>query len=60
MVGRGFAGYTVDGATGEWTLLSSPTAVAVDRAGDVYVADAGNYLVRRFGNESGLVYTVAG
>ena len=39
--------------------LSSPMGLAVDSAGDVYVADTGNYAVRRI-SADGIITTVAG
>ncbi len=56
----GAAGQTgsVDG-TGGAARFSSPQAVAVDQAGNVYVADTGNHVIRRI-TPAGTVTTVAG
>jgi hypothetical protein len=51
------SGY-VDGDT-LGSLFSSPVDVAVDEDGNLYVADTGNYLVRKI-TPSGIVSTVAG
>lgn len=40
--------------------LNAPAAVAVDRLGNVYVADTGNHRVRRIDAASGTIATVAG
>ncbi len=40
--------------------LSSPTAVAVDRAGNLYIADFGNARILKMAAATGLVTTVAG
>lgn len=45
--GAGFAG---DGGAGTVAKLNGPAAVAVDRAGDVVVADQGNHRVRLIAN----------
>ncbi|MES2388083.1 MAG: T9SS type A sorting domain-containing protein [Bacteroidota bacterium] len=53
----GTSGYSDGIGTG--ARFSSPTGVAVDAAGNVYVADMGNNRIRKI-NSSGLVSTVAG
>lgn len=50
-------GYT-DGAASQ-AMFSSPTDVAVDAAGNVYVADAGNNAIRKI-TTAGIVSTIAG
>ena len=57
LAGNGFDGFqNGDGANAEF---NSPSGVAVDAAGNVYVADAGNSLIRKI-TASGLVTTFAG
>lgn len=41
------AGTSADAVVAMLGLLKEPTALAVDRAGAVYIADAGNYAIRR-------------
>jgi sugar lactone lactonase YvrE len=53
----GQAGH-LDGLGGE-ALLSNPTGLALDAAGNLYVADTGNHCLRRI-TPAGVVTTVAG
>jgi sugar lactone lactonase YvrE len=57
------AGGTTPGFSGDGTttaLLNSPRSVAVDAAGNVYIADTGNNRVRRRAAATGIITTVAG
>ena len=44
--GNGVAGYSGDGGAATSAMLKSPQGVAVDAAGNVYIADTGNNRVR--------------
>ncbi|MFE7842180.1 RICIN domain-containing protein [Streptomyces sp. NPDC057474] len=57
--GTGEAGSAGDGDAAESAQLNSPHAVAVDGAGAVYIADAGNHRVRKVAAD-GTISTVAG
>jgi hypothetical protein len=59
LAGNGAADYTGDGGPAKAAALSSPEGVAVDRAGNVYIADFGNNVVRRV-DKSGTIRTFAG
>jgi uncharacterized protein (TIGR03437 family) len=56
--GTGTIGYIGDGGTAVTAELNNPVAVAVDSSGDVFIADAGNNVVRKV--VSGTIYTVVG
>jgi sugar lactone lactonase YvrE len=56
-VAKRFSG---DGGPAVEALLHFPTAVAVDEAGHLYVADTMNHRVRRVDATSGVITTVAG
>lgn len=49
-----------DGSPAVEALLNFPTAVAVDRAGHLYIADTMNHRVRRVDAINGVITTVAG
>jgi sugar lactone lactonase YvrE/outer membrane protein OmpA-like peptidoglycan-associated protein len=59
LAGDGTAGYA-DGLTGALSQFSNPQDVAVDVAGNVYVADAGNNRIRKIDQTTGIVSTLAG
>jgi hypothetical protein len=58
--GNGKAGYKGDGGRAAHAELTEPTGVAVDSFGNVYIADAGNNVVRRVDSATGIITTVAG
>jgi len=55
----GNAGFSGDGGQAAGAAFLSPTGLAFDRDGNLYVADTGNERVRRIGRD-GIVTTVAG
>ena len=59
LAGTGQRGFGGDGGPATEALLSAPVGVAVDAAGNVYVADSGNERVRKI-DASGTITTVAG
>ena len=52
--------FSGDGGPADQALLNFPTAVVVDRAGHLYIADTLNHRVRRVDAATGVVTTVAG
>jgi len=60
IVGTGLAGFSGDGGAATMAQLDLPTSLAVDVAGNVYVADTDNHRVRRIAAGTGLITTVAG
>jgi len=60
VAGNGTAGSTGDGAAATNAELNKPTRVAVDAAGDLFIADYGNNKIRFVSAASGSIFTVAG
>jgi len=60
VVGNGTMGYFGDGGAATSAELSNPAGIAVDGAGNVYIADAGNQRVREVVASSGEIITFAG
>jgi sugar lactone lactonase YvrE len=60
VVGSGEADYRGDGGPATQAAFNEPYGIAVDRAGNIYVADRHNHCVRRIDGASGIVTTFAG
>ncbi|HEY3911045.1 MAG TPA: hypothetical protein VGM07_14295 [Stellaceae bacterium] len=60
VAGCGEAGYRGDGGPANQAAFNEPYGIAVDRAGNIYVADRHNHCVRRIDSTSGIVTTFAG
>ncbi len=59
VAGTGAASYSGDGNFGTLAALNNPQGVAVDGAGNIYIADYGNFRIRKMDN-TGIIRTVAG
>jgi sugar lactone lactonase YvrE len=60
VAGNGTAGFSGDGGTATSASLARPTGVAVDAAGNLFIADQWNYRIRRVEATTGVITTVAG
>jgi uncharacterized protein (TIGR03437 family) len=60
VAGTGVGGFSGDGGPATAADLFIPLAVAVDAAGDLFIADYGNHRVRRVDAETGIITTFAG
>lgn len=58
VAGSGTLGYSGDGAAATSAQLNTPVGLAVDKSGNLYIADVGDSVVRKVSN--GIVTTVAG
>jgi uncharacterized protein (TIGR03437 family) len=59
IAGTGKAGYTGDTGPAISATFSGPTGVAADAAGNIYVADTGNFRIRKI-SASGTITTIGG
>jgi len=60
VVGNGTFGYSGDGGQAASAIISSPTGVAVDAAGNTYFGDMFNNCIRKVTASTGIISTVAG
>jgi sugar lactone lactonase YvrE len=60
VAGNGTNGYTGDGGSATSAELNGPEGIAVDAAGNLFIADTGNAVVRKIDALSGDISTVAG
>jgi RHS repeat-associated protein len=59
VVGTGVAGATGDGGSALAAQLNTPTGLAFDNAGNLYIADYGNHKIRKV-TPAGVISTLAG
>jgi gliding motility-associated-like protein len=59
IAGSGTSGYSGDGGPALAALLNEPYGVAVDNAGNIYIPDANNNVVRKV-DAAGVITTIAG
>jgi hypothetical protein len=60
VAGNGTAGYSGDGGVATSAELNSPTAVAFDAAGNMYIADTIGERIRKVAFATGIITTIAG
>src|SRR6516162_2258241 len=59
IAGNSRAGYSGDGGAATQAQLNAPAGLAIDGAGDIFIADAGNNVVREV-TPDGKIQTIAG
>jgi hypothetical protein len=60
IAGIGTEGYSGDNGSATNAELSYPTGIALDSAGNLYIADYGNNVIRMMSGATGVITTVAG
>ncbi|MCE9637538.1 MAG: hypothetical protein K8T90_17700 [Planctomycetes bacterium] len=60
VAGNGVATFAGDGAAATSASIRFPTGVAVNAAGDIFIADNGNNRIRRIAASDGVISTIAG
>jgi uncharacterized protein (TIGR03437 family) len=60
VAGNGTSGYSGDGGPATSAELHQPYGVAVDAAGNIYIADTSNNRIRKVAAATGVITTVAG
>jgi large repetitive protein len=60
IAGNGTSGFSGDGGPASTAVMDSPAATAIDAAGNIYIADAGNNRVRKVNAVTGEIDTVVG
>jgi uncharacterized protein (TIGR03437 family) len=60
VAGIGSPGYSGDGGPATSAQLKLPTSMTVDAAGNLYIADNGNSVIRRVSATTGVITTIAG
>ncbi len=60
IVGTGSAGYSGDGGLATNALMKNPQDVAVDTAGNIFIAETQSHVIRRVDAVTGIITTVAG
>ncbi|HEX5431705.1 MAG TPA: IPT/TIG domain-containing protein [Bryobacteraceae bacterium] len=59
VAGNGNPGYSGDSGLAKFARLHTPLGIAVDAAGNLYIADSGNQVIRKV-DPSGVITTIAG
>ena len=60
VAGNGTSGYSGDNGSATSASIGSSQGVAVDSAGNLYIADSNNYRIRKVAAATGIITTVAG
>jgi DNA-binding beta-propeller fold protein YncE len=56
----GVPGFAGDGGMADTAMFNHPAGIAIDASGNLYVADAGNNVLRKVSSTGGVITTIAG
>lgn len=60
IAGNGTAGFSGDSGIATSAEINTPYSIAIDGSGNVYIADAGNNVIRKVDHSNGIISTFAG
>ena len=60
IAGSGVCGFTGDGGPAVSARLCNPSSVALDRSGNLYIADTSTFRIRKVSAVTGIITTIAG
>jgi DNA-binding beta-propeller fold protein YncE len=60
VVGTGLAGFSGDGGLAAFAELTTPTCLALDSKGNLFLSDSGNNRIRMVNGSTRIIFTVAG
>lgn len=60
VAGTGFKNFSGDGGKATSATLDNPEGLAVDKFGNIFIADTGNYRIRKVLASTGIITTIAG
>ena len=60
IAGNSDPGYGGDGGPAANAVLNTPRGLAIDGAGNIYIADTGNNVIRKIAASTGMISTIAG
>lgn len=60
IAGTGEAGYSGDGGAATKATLKQPHSLQFDEAGDLYICDIGNHVIRKIDMKTGIISTFSG
>lgn len=60
IAGTNVGGYSGDGGLSGLAQLDFPTGVAIDKFGNIYIADSGNNVIREITSSNGVINTIVG
>lgn len=60
IVGKGYQGYSGDGALAKNATLNYPMGLAIDANDHIYISDGWNHCIRKINAQTGIITTIAG